>query len=45
VQEGIFASPEGAATLAALDQLLANGTIHSDDSVVLFITASGVKYI
>jgi threonine synthase len=44
-QEGIFASPEGAATLAALNQLLADGTIQSNESVVLFITASGVKYI
>ena len=44
-QEGIFASPEGAATLAAVNQLLTNGTIKLDDSVVLFITASGVKYI
>jgi len=44
-QEGIFASPEGAATLAAFNQLLADGTIQSNESVVLFITASGVKYI
>ncbi len=44
-QEGIFASPEGAATLAAVNQLLADGSIQSDESVVLFITASGVKYI
>jgi threonine synthase len=44
-QEGIFASPEGAATLAALNQLFADGTIQSNESVVLFITASGVKYI
>ena len=44
-QEGIFASPEGAATLAAVNQLLADGTIQPNDSVVLFITASGVKYI
>jgi threonine synthase len=44
-QEGIFASPEGAATLAAVNQLLVDGTIQSTESVVLFITASGVKYI
>lgn len=44
-QEGIFASPEGAATLAAFNQLLADGTIQSNESVVLFVTASGVKYI
>ena len=44
-QEGIFSSPEGAATLAALTQLVKDGKIKPDDSVVLFITASGVKYI
>jgi len=44
-QEGIFASPEGAATLAAVNQLLSNGAIQFDESVVSFITASGVKYI
>jgi threonine synthase len=44
-QEGIYASPEGAATLAALIKLLANGFIQLEESVVLFITASGVKYI
>lgn len=44
-QEGIFASPEGAATLAAVNQLLVEGTIQPTESVVLFITASGVKYI
>ena len=44
-QEGIYASPEGAATLAALKKLLANGFIQPEESVVLFITASGVKYI
>jgi threonine synthase len=44
-QEGIYASPEGAATLAALKKLLANGFIQPEESIVLFITASGVKYI
>jgi threonine synthase len=41
---GIFSSPEGAATFAAFKQLLAAGTIHPEERVVLFITASGVKY-
>jgi threonine synthase len=44
-QEGLFTSPEGAATLAALKQLLINGFIQPGESVVLFLTASGVKYI
>ena len=44
-QEGLFFSPEGAATLAALKQLLSDGYLQSEESVVLFMTASGVKYI
>ena len=43
--EGIFASPEGAATFAALEPLAQIGMIHPDDRIVLFNTASGVKYI
>ena len=42
---GIFPSPEGAATFAALIQLLKAGIIQPDESVILFATASGVKYI
>jgi threonine synthase len=42
---GIFPSPEGAATFAALIQLLKAGIIQPDESAVLFATASGVKYI
>jgi threonine synthase len=44
-QEGIYTSPEGAATLAGLKKLLANGFIQPEESVALFITASGVKNI
>ena len=44
-REGIFASPEGAATLSALNKLIASGFIQPDESVVLFITASGLKYV
>ncbi len=36
--EGILTCPEGAATVAALKQLIANGTIKSTDQVVLFNT-------
>ncbi len=43
--EGIFAAPEGAATLAALDQLVRNGWVHSGERIVLFNTGSGLKYI
>ena len=41
---GIFACPEGAATLAAFKQLCSNGWIDADEKVVLFQTGSGLKY-
>jgi threonine synthase len=44
-QEGIFAAPEGAAALAALSRLLAQGWIQTGEKVVLFNTGSGLKYI
>jgi len=43
--EGIFAAPEGAATLAALKKMVASRMVRPDEKVVLFNTASGVKYI
>ncbi len=43
--EGLFAAPEGAATLAALKQLLAAKRVRPDESVVLFNTGAGVKYL
>jgi len=43
--EGIFCAPEGAACLPALKKLLANGSVKSNESVVLFNTGSGVKYV
>lgn len=42
--EGMFVSPESAATLAALHVLVSNGTIERDERVVLLITGSGLKY-
>jgi threonine synthase len=42
--EGIFAAPEGAATLVAARKLAASKWIHPDDSVVLFNTGTGYKY-
>ena len=42
--QGIFASPEGGATLAAFLQLRENGWIREDEKVVLFNTGSGHKY-
>src|SRR5919109_1867230 len=42
--EGIFACPEGAATVAALQVLRQQGWIQADERVVLFNTGSGLKY-
>ena len=42
--EGIFAGPEGGATVAAARRLAEAGKIGPDDRVVLFITGTGLKY-
>ena len=43
--EGVFAAPEGAAALAAYRKLRASGFFGPDDTVVLFNTGSGLKYL
>ena len=43
--EGIFCAPEGAACLPALKKLMSDGSVTSDERVVLFNTGSGVKYV
>jgi threonine synthase len=43
--EGIFAAPEGAACLVAYRKLVANGFFKPGDTVVLFNTGSGLKYL
>src|SRR5829696_7160148 len=43
--EGLFCAPEGAACLPALRQLLESGEVNQRESVVLFNTGSGVKYM
>jgi threonine synthase len=43
--EGIFAAPEGAAALAAYRKLRASGFFAATDTVVLFNTGSGLKYL
>jgi threonine synthase len=43
--EGMFAAPEGAASLAAYRKLLANKFFSEDDTVVLFNTGTGLKYL
>ena len=44
-KEGIYACPEGAATLAGLRKLIQQGFVHRDERIVLFNTGSGLKYI
>lgn len=43
--EGVFAAPEGAASLAAYRKLRASGFLKESDRVVLFNTGTGLKYI
>jgi len=43
--EGIFPAPEGAATLVGLKKLLQQKFLDPDESVVLFNTGSGYKYL
>jgi threonine synthase len=43
--EGIFAAPEGAAAFAAYRKLRATRFFGADDTVVLFNTGSGLKYL
>jgi threonine synthase len=43
--EGVFAAPEGAACLPALRKLIDTGDVKTGESVVMFNTGSGIKYI
>jgi threonine synthase len=43
-EEGILAAPEGAASVAAAEKLLASGFLKPAERVVLFNTGSGLKY-
>ncbi len=43
-EEGIYAAPEGAASVAALAKLLACGFLKPSDRIVLYNTGSGLKY-
>jgi len=43
--EGISAAPEGGAALAAVKQLVQNGTIQRHETVVLFNTGGALKYL
>jgi threonine synthase len=44
-QEGVFMAPEGGACVAALRKLKAAGQINADDTVVVFNTGTGFKYV
>lgn len=43
--EGVFAAPEGAACLPALRKMIADGSVHENETVVIFNTGAGVKYL
>ncbi len=42
---GIYAAPEGGATLAALEKLLASGDVGRDERALLLNTGAALKYI
>jgi threonine synthase len=43
--EGIFAAPEGAATVVAARRLYQSGWMRPDETVVLYNTGGGLKYL
>ena len=43
--EGIFPAPEGGASLAAFYELVKSKLIKSDDTIVVFNTGTGYKYL
>jgi threonine synthase len=43
--EGVFAAPEGAASLVAYQKLRASGFLSEEESVVLFNTGTAYKYL
>ncbi|HEX8491852.1 MAG TPA: threonine synthase [Pyrinomonadaceae bacterium] len=43
--EGLFVAPEGAACLPALRKLMAAGEVGVNESIILFNTGAGVKYL
>jgi len=44
-KEGVFACPEGAATLAGYRQLVEDGTVDRGETVLLYNTGTGLKYL
>jgi threonine synthase len=43
--EGMFVAPEGAACMAALKKLLASGFLKREESIVIYNTGAGLKYL
>jgi len=43
--EGLMLCPEGALTVAAVPELIKTGHLNRDETIILFNTASGLKYI
>ena len=43
--EGVFAAPEGGAGMSAVEKLVKEKKIRRDETVVLFNTGSGYKYL
>ncbi|HEU0124611.1 MAG TPA: threonine synthase [Bryobacteraceae bacterium] len=43
--EGVFVAPEGAACLAAMERLLADGFLKPEERMVIYNTGSGLKYL
>jgi threonine synthase len=44
-EEGMFVAPEGAACIAALEKLLANGFLDPKERIVIYNTGAGLKYL
>ena len=44
-EEGIFAAPEGAACVSALEKLLASGFLKPAERIVIYNTGAGLKYL
>jgi threonine synthase len=44
-KEGVFACPEGAATVAGYGKLLEDGSLDASDQVLLYNTGTGLKYL
>jgi len=45
VEEGLFMAPEGGACVAAAEKLRASGQLQPEETVVLFDTGTGYKYV